>query len=311
MRTKYMKVGTIALMLSFSSFYADAANIVNEQNKKAVGHVVWNKQSAINPIELINKAIPKGDVSLFFIRALDNDAEQTSANIAINDTFQVSLQPGSYTQVYSCSGINRISAEITGNKTNDLLLNMSSFNLEPNHHYFFYVDVDENGQSTVQRITQESALEHLNSKLYQAHQTSRVRYDCPAPQVKPEVKPPTLILEEKVVMDLEVMFDNDKDIIKPDYYSRVKGVADFMMKYGNTEAIIEGHTDSNASVAYNQDLSERRANAVKNMLVNRFGIESHRLSTIGYGELQPRATNETADGRQLNRRVMAVIEERE
>ena len=50
---------------------------------------------------------------------------------------------------------------------------------------------------------------------------------------------------------------------------------------------------------------------MKNILVNRFGIESHRLSTIGYGELQPRATNETAEGRQLNRRVIAVIEERE
>lgn len=111
-------------------------------------------------------------------------------------------------------------------------------------------------------------------------------------------------------MDLEVMFDNDKDIIKPDYYNRIKAVADFMTEYGNTEAIIEGHTDSNASIPYNQDLSERRANAVRNMLVQQFGIESNRLSTVGYGELRPRATNATAEGRQLNRRVMAVIEER-
>lgn len=310
MRTKSMKIATLSLLLGFSGFYANAANIIDEQNRKAVGHVVWHKQSATNPVELINQAIPKDDVSLFFIRALDDDDEQTSANIAINDSFQVSLQPGSYTQVYSCSGINRISAEVTGKKTNDLLLNMSSFNLEPNQHYFFYVDVDESGQSTIQRITQENALEHLNSKLYQAHQTSRVRYNCPAPQVKPEVKKPIPVLKEKVVMDLEVMFDNDKDIIKPDYYNRIKAVADFMTEYGNTEAIIEGHTDSNASIPYNQDLSERRANAVRSMLVQQFGIESNRLSTVGYGELRPRATNATAEGRQLNRRVMAVIEER-
>ena len=106
------------------------------------------------------------------------------------------------------------------------------------------------------------------------------------------------------------MFDNDKAIVKQEYFNEVQELAEFMQKYSNTSAIIEGHTDSNASDDYNQKLSERRANAIKQILISKFNISPDRLSAIGYGEQRPRATNKTAEGRQLNRRTIAVIKER-
>ena len=69
---------------------------------------------------------------------------------------------------------------------------------------------------------------------------------------------------------------------------------------GNVE--IAGHTDAVGSEQYNQYLSERRAEAVKAYLVER-GVPANRISVIGYGELQPRDTNDTVAGRRLNRRV--------
>lgn len=289
------------------------APITNEVNKKSIGNVQWYLQKDLSLQELINKEIPKGDVSIFFVRPEDNDAEQTSANIAVNDRFQVSLQPGSFTQVYSCSGINRLSTEVTGVKTNDLLLNASEFELAPNQNYFFYVDVDKEGNSTIQQIESDKALDYLNNKRYQVHQITRVVPNCPVAKPKPKPTPPVSsapILEEVVSIELEVLFDNDKAIVKPQYYKEVEELANFMNKYSNTTAVIEGHTDSNASEKYNQKLSERRANAIKFLLIKDYGITPDRLNAIGYGELRPRATNATAEGRQLNRRTIAVIRER-
>ena len=317
MNTKVLVLFPLAAMaLSSISCSTSAIKVDDDGNRKAVGHVIWHKQTQVEPLDIINKKIPKDSVSIFFVRPNDNDPEQTSANIAINDRFQVSLQPGSYTQVYSCTGMNRLSAEVTGIKTNDLLRKTSNFELAPNSNYFFYVDVDKEGNSTIQPIAKESALDYLDGKSYQSHQITRVVPNCPPihPIVRapaPAIIVPFPVLEEQVSIELEVLFDNDKSIIRPNYYNEVESVAKFMSKYGNTTAVIEGHTDSNASDGYNQKLSERRANAVKSLMVDNFGISPDRLSAVGYGELRPRATNATAEGRQLNRRVIAVIEERE
>lgn len=311
MRSKATTLAVSIALTTLLSTGAHAVNIVNGENQKSVGHVNWQLQSSIDAQSLIDKPIPKNSVSLFFLRPQDNDPEQTSANIAINDRYQVSLQPGSFTQVYSCIGVNRLSAAITGQKTNDLLANSIDFNLAPNGHYFFYVDVDNQGNSTIQQIENDKALDYLDGKRYQAHQITRVVPNCPVIQPTPPAKPkPAPVLEEEVSIELEVLFDNDKAIVKPQYYNEVQELAEFMNKYSNTTAVIEGHTDSNASDEYNQKLSERRANAIKYILISKFNIAPDRLTAIGYGEQRPRATNATAEGRQLNRRTIAVIKER-
>ncbi len=308
LKTATLAVSTLALSVSA---LAGNVRIVDKPYFKAVGNVAWHKQADIDPKEVINRRIPKNMTSLVFMRRHDNDKVQTSANIAINDRFQVSLQPNGYSQVYSCAGVNFISAEKTGLKTNDLLKDAQSFNLAPNGTYYFYVDVnDKTGQSKVTQITKDSAEKILVNKKYQTHQISRVVPNCPKVKkvAPPVVVPPPKLLHE-VTMNIEVLFDTDKHFIKPQFEKEVAKVAEFMTAYPTTTAVIEGHTDSRAPVDYNQRLSDRRARAVRKMLEQKFGIAPNRLSSIGYGELKPIATNKTKAGMQKNRRVIAVINE--
>ena len=86
----------------------------------------------------------------------------------------------------------------------------------------------------------------------------------------------------------------------------VQKLADFLKLHPQRTALIEGHTDSTGSHAYNQDLSDRRAHAVRMALLDS-GISSDRIPSRGYGEIFPVASNDTAEGRQLNRRVEIIL----
>lgn len=123
--------------------------------------------------------------------------------------------------------------------------------------------------------------------------------------------PIPLDIEQALRMELRVFFDNDKSAIKPQYRQEVAKVAEAMREYPNATANIEGHASKNSkrsSAKYNQRLSEARANAVKSMLTNEFGIAPNRLSTVGYGFDRPIASNDTEEGRAQNRRVYATIQ---
>jgi len=113
---------------------------------------------------------------------------------------------------------------------------------------------------------------------------------------------------EVVRVELDVKFDFDKSVVKPDSYADIKNLADFMKQYPATNTTVEGHTDSVGPDAYNQKLSERRANAVKQVLTNQYGVEGSRVQSVGYGETRPVASNDTAEGRAVNRRVEAQVE---
>lgn len=115
---------------------------------------------------------------------------------------------------------------------------------------------------------------------------------------------------EAVRVELDVKFDFDKAQVKPESYGDIKNLADFLTQYPQTTTVVEGHTDSVGSDAYNQTLSERRANAVRDVLVNQYGVGSDRVNAVGYGETRPVADNATADGRAVNRRVEAEVEAR-
>ncbi|MGJ7515623.1 OmpA family protein [Pseudomonas baetica] len=113
---------------------------------------------------------------------------------------------------------------------------------------------------------------------------------------------------EVVRVELDVKFDFDKSVVKPNSYGDIKNLADFMKQYPSTTTTVEGHTDSVGPDAYNQKLSERRANAVKQVLTNQYGVESSRVQSVGYGESRPVADNATDAGRAVNRRVEAQVE---
>ncbi len=104
-----------------------------------------------------------------------------------------------------------------------------------------------------------------------------------------------------------VQFPFDSSEIRPTYNAEIRDFAESMKQNPNQTAVISGHTDSvGGNGAYNQRLSERRANAVKNAIVNQ-GVEENRLEAKGYGSTRPIADNATNEGRRQNRRVEAEI----
>jgi outer membrane protein W/outer membrane protein OmpA-like peptidoglycan-associated protein len=104
---------------------------------------------------------------------------------------------------------------------------------------------------------------------------------------------------------LKLLFDFDSAELRPESITELERVVTFMGDVPFAKAMVEGHTDSVGTEAYNQALSDRRAKAVFDYLTSR-GVDPARLSSIGHGELKPIADNATAEGRQLNRRVMLI-----
>ncbi len=109
-------------------------------------------------------------------------------------------------------------------------------------------------------------------------------------------------------MDEKVLFDLDKATLRPGAEDKLRDIANSIKSLGNSGAIrIYGYTDSLASKSYNKELSEDRANTVKDWLQNNTDIDASRMSIQPMGEKNPVATNETAAGRQENRRVAIVV----
>ena len=104
----------------------------------------------------------------------------------------------------------------------------------------------------------------------------------------------------------DVTFDTNSAVLRPGLYSEINRVAGILNQYPNTFVRVEGHTDSRGSSEYNMDLSIRRANAVKNLLLQR-GVVDGRIEIVGFGETMAVATNNTEAGRQKNRRVEIKI----
>ncbi|WP_460919246.1 OmpA family protein [Pontibacter brevis] len=110
------------------------------------------------------------------------------------------------------------------------------------------------------------------------------------------------------LMDERVLFDLDKAELRPGAEDKLRSIAESINEASPSGPVrIFGHTDSLASASYNQQLAQERANTVKNWLQNNTDIDAARLTTHAVGEAQPRATNETAAGRQKNRRVAIAV----
>jgi outer membrane protein OmpA-like peptidoglycan-associated protein len=108
--------------------------------------------------------------------------------------------------------------------------------------------------------------------------------------------------EINVRLTSDILFDTDSSALRSASRSTLNELATNFAQYPDNVIIVEGHTDSTGSDAYNQRLSEARAASVADYLIDR-GVRAGAITVYGYGELRPKATNDTAEGRQLNRRV--------
>lgn len=127
----------------------------------------------------------------------------------------------------------------------------------------------------------------------------------PPPPPKPEPKPEPVVEEPKVIERIiisAIRFDFDKAVIRPEFYPLLDEGIERLKKHPERKVEIEGHTCSIGPAEYNMGLSIRRAQSVKDYLVEK-GISADRLSIKGYGLTKPAADNKTLEGRRINRRV--------
>lgn len=124
---------------------------------------------------------------------------------------------------------------------------------------------------------------------------------------EPAPAPPAEAVQERIVLR-GVNFDFDKSEIRPDASVILDEAASLLSGKPDVKIRVEGHTDATGPEAYNQGLSERRADSVRKFLVEK-GIGEPRLTSVGFGESNPIAPNDTREGRALNRRVeLQVLE---
>lgn len=104
-----------------------------------------------------------------------------------------------------------------------------------------------------------------------------------------------------------ILFDFDKDIVKPQYYKALADAAAYLQENPEAHIVLAGHTDNIGTREYNMGLSHRRAAAVRKYLVESQGVAKERITLSGFGYSEPVASNKTAKGRELNRRVQGII----
>ncbi len=104
----------------------------------------------------------------------------------------------------------------------------------------------------------------------------------------------------------QLLFDTGSSNLHPGAYDRLRTLARTLNNYPESQVIIKGHTDSTGSESFNQRLSEERADRVRGFLISE-GVASARITSLGFGESLPVATNATSDGRGQNRRVELEI----
>ena len=110
----------------------------------------------------------------------------------------------------------------------------------------------------------------------------------------------------KITFESGILFDYDSAALRSLARSNIDNLVVILNKYPDTNIVVEGDTDNSGSDAYNQGLSERRASAVAGQLMAG-SVAGSRVSTLGLGESNPVASNDTESGRQLNRRVEIAI----
>ncbi len=157
----------------------------------------------------------------------------------------------------------------------------------------------------VDKAQQQAALSRMQSEISQEQARDA---EMRASQLEAELKELNAKQTERgLVITLgDVLFDTNKAQLKAGGIRSLEKLAGFLKQYPQRNVKIEGYTDSTGSADYNLGLSDRRANAVRTSLLD-MGINSDRITTRGYGQESPVAGNDTAMGRQLNRRVEIIL----
>jgi OOP family OmpA-OmpF porin len=133
--------------------------------------------------------------------------------------------------------------------------------------------------------------------------------DCPrTPAIdKVDSNGCSMLKEQTVTVQLKALFGNNSSKVDNPNHPQFAEFAQFLARYPNTNAVIQGHTSAQGDAAYNQWLSEKRANAVRDLLIQTYGVPSRRISAVGYGEARLIDAGNTPSAHRLNRRIEAKV----
>ncbi|AAZ19450.1 outer membrane protein OprF, OmpA/OmpF family [Psychrobacter arcticus 273-4] len=235
-----------------------------------------------------------------------------------DNTFHVSLQNGHDSDAVICSSSQIISVGKLNQESGKVISRSKSYQFIPQTTTYLQVVLSAAGSPVIQQIPVDEALLLLNQTTRQIHQISRVLLDC---NVSKSAPIPTLLQEPIAITTVgkpeiknraqfNVLFDFDNAGIKSKHSAVLRGMTNFIQAYPQIAVTLEGHTDNKGPESYHLKLSESRVNMVKNILVDKYGVDAMRLSTVGYGETMPVDSNNTEKGRQNNRRVVAIVSQR-
>ena len=326
MITKFhLSIAMLAVSVSGCQAMATNNSVTAPDGIRHVNQVTWDKTG--DSFKAFNDELLADDQSrLVFIRQGNASALDSNTNINVDNRFQVSLQDQRYSEVVTCAGSHQISANMTDEQHTKLVKAVQSFKLMPQTTHYISVGYADDNQVVLQEITAAEALTLLKDAPRQTHQISRVVRNCntsPSDErtvsERTTTKNPAVVLKDNTPAQiplqqtlqtpilLKVNFEFDSATIKPDTYPVIEDLAALMRNNPDITAVLEGHTDNKGAASYNLKLSQARADAVKTLLIQQYGIAANRLVTKGYGESKPIASNDTEQGRQNNRRVIVIL----
>lgn len=337
MKKVYLVAAVLALIFGFSYCY--------KKDKTEKTETATEKEAVVNEVKNEDMVIPGyalGEIPSITIPEIQNlsVSENPDAKITLDMTKKISSVPGitispvkvengnivdgSYSMQIGKNGdgqyINKVTGVIlqvdkdgTGLYTDDKN-NIKIYVGETNARYESpNVEIINNGDGSGTYTDKSKNLVIENdgkgkAKITFNGQTTEVDAKPLEKPGKLEMVPPVPSIEANsllITSDSGILFDVDKYDVRPEDKEVLKNLATVLKEMNVKNFEIDGYTDSDGSDEHNQVLSEKRANSVKNFLVSQ-GVTAE-ITTKGYGESKPVASNDTAEGRQKNRRVEIII----
>lgn len=287
----------------------------------------WKKSGEVFDIpndDTYNAVLKARESRVVFFRAIDDDqlnssnADSIKIGFGEDNTFHVSLKNGHFSEKVICSGFQVINTAVLDTENSDIISYSKRYQFLPQTTTYLQVAVSKTGSPLIQQVSADEALPLLKQSVRQTHQISRFSPNCTTlypvqdsirEPINPSITDTPLHsqVETKNPTQFNVLFDFDSTNIKNNDEAVFAGMANFIQTYPKNNVTLEGHTDNRGSQSYNLKLSQSRADTVKGILVDQYGLEATRLRAIGYGESAPIDNNDTEQGRQNNRRVVATI----
>lgn len=267
--------------------------------------------TAVTPVERWNdfaeqkleSAASNQTSDIIFIREQDAIAGP-AVNVFVDGQYLTSLLPGAWRRVNVCAGDNRLSGGFSDPASGyrEKIAGGAMWSLPADTQVFFLIKADANGQPQLEAIDPAQGKALADSLPRQDNTLSRVQANTNCAQ---RANPLAQALASGSATLPGVHFDSNSADLKARAAGILDEAANVLRTQSDWKVVVVGHTDSSASAAANQRLSERRAQRVAQELVSR-GVAAGRLRVHGAGETSPIADNATVEGRAQNRRVELV-----